>query len=151
MVASQHVSWRWLKLAAGPLCAALVLSASGAFAEPRYEMGPDCPPAAGLIPADGVGIVVGGRAGDAVALGIACPDRVFALRTFVRGLEGPIGRKFVWSNPARSSSGSFRVSWEFESEGLTCRDFAFESHVRGQRRLGQGTACRKSDGNWHLR
>ena len=142
-----------LKRAGLPLaCLALVLGMSDARSEPRYDVGSDCPlgSVVALDPADRSGIVVGGKSGEAIALDIPCPERAVALRAFLRGLEGPLGRVVVWSNAKHSRSGNFRVSWEFDSAGKICRDFTFDTYARGRHTTRLGTACREDDGNWHL-
>jgi len=94
--------------------------------------------------------VFGGRAlGSVAAQALDGSDR----RRVARALESASddGQPSAWRN--RDTGDSFVVTpgRSFEQGGTRCRDFTVDAVVGGRNDRVGGSACRQSDGNWHIR
>jgi surface antigen len=94
------------------------------------------------------GAILGGLLGNAVARDMPCEDHPHAFRAYSAGLNGDLGRRYEWRNGR--DYGTFTPEREFHRGGTVCRSWSETSYARGRSFTRTGTACRRSDGNWHF-
>jgi len=132
--------------------AGLLIAYTELRSEPKFFYGEDCEAENGAqsdVKGEVSGVFLSGEAGKKVAAQLTCAERVAAFAVYAKAFEAPVGTLFDWSAKA-GSHGTFRITWDYENQGLHCRDFMRTDYVRKQRYIEQGAACRQSDRNWHF-
>jgi len=95
------------------------------------------------------GVVLGGRAGNALSRDIDCDDHRYAYARYNDGFNGPVGQEYRWEHGDRY--GTFTPTREYRDGNYVCRDFQTVNYRDGQQHRESGTACREDDGYWHFR
>ncbi|WP_240002274.1 RT0821/Lpp0805 family surface protein [Oleisolibacter albus] len=96
-----------------------------------------------------LGAVLGGLAGRAVASSMSDADQERASRAE----EAAVSRNETirWNNPDSGNSGNVEpVRTYTDADGNLCRAYTHTVYIEGKPEQASGTACRQSDGRWHL-
>jgi len=94
------------------------------------------------------GAILGGMLGNAVARDMPCEDHRYAFTAYSSGLNGEIGRRYEWRHGP--DYGYFIPEREFYRGRTVCRSWSETTYAGGRSFTRSGTACRRSDGNWHF-
>jgi len=94
------------------------------------------------------GAILGGLLGNAVSRDIPCESQPYAFRAYATGLNGDLGRRYEWRHG--DNYGYFVPEREFYRGRTVCRSWSETTYARGRSFTRSGTACRRSDGNWHF-
>lgn len=100
----------------------------------------------------GVGVLLGGFAGNQVGASLDRADQAYAARTTSQALEtAPSGSRSEWTNPDTGHSGYVVPTAAYSTASYgTCRDYTHTIYVDGRSQTVNGTACRQSDGTWRV-
>ena len=101
------------------------------------------------------GVILGGIAGNAIARDSCRNERADAYyynRAYYDGFENPeYGRSYEWRNPYNGHYGYMTPTRDYDDgDRSDCREFTQTIYIDGRRTQGYGTACRNSDGTWHI-
>jgi surface antigen len=106
--------------------------------------------AATPIPASGV--ILGGVLASDAGKSLDPADVATMNDQTVRALEtAPTGQAITWQNAVGGTQGQATPTRMFQQpNGNYCRDYNQSLIVKGQPISAKGTACRDSDGTWHI-
>lgn len=96
------------------------------------------------------GAILGGLVGNALSSDVECADRRYAYDSYYRGLNGDIGVRVDWRNDSYGDYGYFTPVREYNRGGYRCRDFRTVTYKHGREVVREGSACRRSDGQWYF-
>lgn len=96
------------------------------------------------------GAVLGGLVGNALTSDVECADRRYAYDSYYRGLNGDIGVRVDWRNDAYGDYGYFTPVREYNRGGYRCRDYRTVTYRHGREIVREGSACRRTDGQWYF-
>jgi surface antigen len=94
-----------------------------------------------------VGALAGAAIGSAVGRSMDQQDR---LQTAQALETAPTGHATTWRNPDTGSRYTVTPTRTYYEDARPCRDYTMNAIVNGEAKLVHGTACRGSDGNWHV-
>ena len=105
----------------------------------------------GTALAVGAGVVGGAMLGGNVGRKMDQSDKYEQQQAAARAFESaPSGQSVAWKNPDSGYYGNVTPTHTYQrSDGSYCREFASTVVIEGQTETVHGTACRRSDGNWH--
>ena len=109
--------------------------------------------AAGAGPAGiAASLIGGGLLGGLIGHLLDERDHRLAAQAAHQALEtAPSGTGVPWRNPDNGLTGTITpVRTHQASSGGYCREYETTATVGGKREHGYGTACRQSDGSWHV-
>ncbi len=106
----------------------------------------------GNAAAIGLGVLLGGLAGQNVGKTLDRADMAYASETSYSAFENaPSGTTYQWNNPDSGNSGSTTPTQTYQtSDGTYCREFTQTVNVGGEIQDAYGTACRQPDGSWKI-
>jgi surface antigen len=95
-----------------------------------------------------IGAIAGGVLGGSLGRTMSENDRLKA----AQALETtPTGQPAVWNNPDSGQRYTVTPTRTYEASDGPCRDYRVNGTIDGRAEEVHGTACRQSDGNWHVR
>ncbi len=99
----------------------------------------------------GLGVLVGGFAGNQIAKALTCEDKQQMNQANQQAQAAPVGEQINWNNPDSGNSGTVTAVRDgTASNGQYCREFEQTVTVDGKTEQGQGVACRQADGSWEV-
>ena len=106
----------------------------------------------GQAAAIGLGVLLGGLAGQDVGRTLDKADLAYATQTNYSALEtAPSGTTYEWHNPDSGNSGATTPTQTYQTtSGAYCREFTQTVNVGGEIQDAYGTACRQPDGSWKI-
>ena len=105
----------------------------------------------GQLAFTGLGVLVGGFAGNQIAKALTCEDKQQMTQANNQAQTAPVGQPIAWNNPDSGNSGTVTAVRDgTASNGQYCREFQQTVTVNGKTEQGTGVACRKSDGSWEV-
>ena len=105
----------------------------------------------GRLAFTGLGVLVGGLAGNQIAKALTCEDKQQMNQANQQAQAAPVGEQISWNNPDSGNSGTVTAVRDGTSQsGQYCREFEQTVTVDGKTEQGTGVACRKADGSWEV-
>jgi len=99
----------------------------------------------------GLGVLLGGWAGNEIGSSLDQADRQKDQQAEKRAYNAPIGQQVTWNNPDSGASGTIiPIHDGYTNNGAYCRDFSQTITVNGQQRHGADKACQQPDGSWKI-
>jgi surface antigen len=99
----------------------------------------------------GLGVLLGGWAGNEIGAEMDNNDRMKDRQAEQRAYTAPVGQQVTWNNPDTGHSGTILpVHDGYAPTGAYCRDFQQTILIDGQQRQGYGKACQQPDGSWKI-
>ena len=105
----------------------------------------------GQLAFTGLGVVVGGIAGNQIAKALTCEDKQQMNHANQQAQTAPVGQPIAWNNPESGNHGTVTAVRDGTSQsGQYCREFQQTVTVDGKTDQGTGVACRQADGSWKV-
>lgn len=100
----------------------------------------------------GAGALAGGLLGNHVGQALSCAEQEEHGATAQKALEyDRSGTTASWNNPDTGNAGTITPTRTYKrANGQYCREFTQTISVDGELQEAKGTACRQSDGTWHI-
>jgi surface antigen len=107
---------------------------------------------AAAIPIPTSGVILGGVLASDAGKSLEPADIATMNDQTVHALEtAPTGQSITWQNAVGGTQGRATPTRMFQqANGNYCRDYNQSLIVKGQPISAKGTACRDSDGTWHI-
>lgn len=96
------------------------------------------------------GAILGGLVGNALTRDVDCADRPYAYNSYYSGLNGDVGVRVDWNNNSYGDRGYFVPVREYYRGSYRCRDFHTVTYRHGREIVRDGTACKRTDGQWYF-
>lgn len=105
----------------------------------------------GKLVTTGLGVLLGGWAGNEIGASMDETDRLKARQAEQRAYTAPIGQQITWNNPNNGNVGVITpVRDGYAQNGAYCREFQQTITIGGQQQKGYGKACQQPDGSWKI-
>jgi surface antigen len=105
----------------------------------------------GKLATTGLGVLLGGWAGNEIGASMDQTDRLKSQQAESRAYTAPVGQQITWNNPNNGNSGTIvPVRDGYASNGAYCREFQQTIIIGGQKQQGYGKACQQPDGSWKI-
>ena len=105
----------------------------------------------GKLAMTGLGVVLGGWAGNEIGASMDATDKMKNQQAESRAYTAPIGQQITWNNPNNGNSGTVTpVRDGYATNGAYCREFQQTIMIGGQKQQGYGKACQQPDGSWKI-